>query len=53
MPFLAGLDHEWDVDTYGELLKIGGGKERMLHYFTVPPLFLMAKRVNRRRCQYN
>ena len=21
-----GLDHDWDVDTYGELLKIGGGK---------------------------
>ena len=28
-----GLDHDWDVDTYGELLKIGGGKERMTHYF--------------------
>jgi len=27
------LDHDWDVDTYGELLKIGGGKERMTHYF--------------------
>ncbi|XP_019414887.1 PREDICTED: haloacid dehalogenase-like hydrolase domain-containing protein At3g48420 [Lupinus angustifolius] len=24
----------WDVDLYGELLKIGGGKERMTAYFT-------------------
>lgn len=24
---------EWDVDLYGELLKIAGGKERMRHYF--------------------
>ncbi|MBD3307400.1 HAD-IA family hydrolase [candidate division KSB3 bacterium] len=23
---------EWDVDTYGSLLKVGGGKERMRHY---------------------
>ena len=21
-----GLDHEWDVEQYGELLKIGGGR---------------------------
>ena len=28
-----GLDAEWDVDLYGELLKISGGKERMRHYF--------------------
>ena len=28
-----GLDHEWGVELYGELLKIGGGKERMTHYF--------------------
>ena len=28
-----GHDFEWDVDTYGELLKISGGKERMRHYF--------------------
>ncbi len=25
----AGIDAEWDVDLYGELLKIAGGKERM------------------------
>lgn len=25
--------HTWDVDLYGELLKIGGGKERMYKYF--------------------
>jgi HAD superfamily hydrolase (TIGR01509 family) len=29
----AGIDAEWDVDLYGELLTIAGGKERMTHYF--------------------
>jgi phosphoglycolate phosphatase-like HAD superfamily hydrolase len=29
----AGIDAEWDVDLYGELLKIAGGKERMTHFF--------------------
>jgi HAD superfamily hydrolase (TIGR01509 family) len=29
----AGIDAEWDVDLYGKLLKIAGGKERMTHYF--------------------
>lgn len=33
----AGLDHEWGVDLYGELLEIGGGKERMTHYFSQHP----------------
>jgi HAD superfamily hydrolase (TIGR01509 family) len=28
----AGLDWEWDVDLYGDLLKVTGGKERMRHY---------------------
>jgi HAD superfamily hydrolase (TIGR01509 family) len=28
-----GLDVEWDVELYGELLKVSGGKERMTHYF--------------------
>ena len=28
-----GLNVEWDVAMYGELLKIAGGKERMKHYF--------------------
>jgi HAD superfamily hydrolase (TIGR01509 family) len=28
----AGLDWEWDVDLYGELLRVTGGKERMEHY---------------------
>jgi HAD superfamily hydrolase (TIGR01509 family) len=28
-----GVDADWDVGTYGELLKIAGGKERMRHYF--------------------
>ena len=27
-------DYQWSVDTYGELLAISGGKERMRHYFT-------------------
>lgn len=29
----TGLDVEWSVDLYGELLAISGGKERMRHYF--------------------
>lgn len=29
----AGLGIEWSVELYGELLKVGGGKERMRHYF--------------------
>ncbi len=34
----AGLEHHvWDVDLYGELLEIGGGKERMTKYFKVSP----------------
>ena len=28
-----GIDADWDVPLYGELLLIGGGKERMRHYF--------------------
>lgn len=28
----AGLDWDWDVDLYGELLAVTGGKERM-HYY--------------------
>mmetsp|Transcript_11227 Transcript_11227/g.25217 ORF Transcript_11227/g.25217 Transcript_11227/m.25217 type:complete len:407 (-) Transcript_11227:57-1277(-) len=28
-----GLDIEWEVELYGELLKTGGGKERMTRYF--------------------
>jgi len=28
-----GVTAEWGVEEYGELLKIGGGKERMTHYF--------------------
>lgn len=28
-----GYNIEWDVELYGELLKISGGKERMIHYF--------------------
>ncbi len=27
-----GFDFQWDVDKYGELLKVSGGKERMRHY---------------------
>ena len=29
----AGIDAEWSVEEYGELLKIAGGKERMTAYF--------------------
>jgi len=28
----AGLDWRWEVDLYGELLAVTGGKERMRHY---------------------
>ena len=28
-----GLNIEWDVKLYGDLLKVAGGKERMRHYF--------------------
>ena len=28
-----GLDAEWSVEAYGELLQVAGGKERMRHYF--------------------
>ena len=28
-----GYDIEWDVELYGKLLEIAGGKERMRHYF--------------------
>eukprot|EP00798_Chlamydomonas_sp_ICE-L_P008216 gene8216-1482_t len=28
-----GLKHEWSVELYGDLLEIGGGKERMTKYF--------------------
>jgi HAD superfamily hydrolase (TIGR01509 family) len=28
----AGLDWHWDVQTYGRLLNVAGGKERILHY---------------------
>lgn len=28
----AGLDWQWDVGLYGELLAVTGGKERMRHY---------------------
>lgn len=28
-----GLDVEWGVELYGELLAVSGGKERMRHYF--------------------
>jgi HAD superfamily hydrolase (TIGR01509 family) len=29
----AGFGFSWDVELYGELLKVAGGKERMRHYF--------------------
>lgn len=42
----AGLDWDWDITLYGELLAVTGGKERMRHYveryrpdWDVPPDF--------------
>ena len=29
-----GIPHVWDVETYGRLLEVGGGKERMYKYFS-------------------
>jgi len=29
----AGISHAWDVQLYGRLVRISGGKERMLAYF--------------------
>jgi HAD superfamily hydrolase (TIGR01509 family) len=36
----AGLDWHWSVETYGQLLAVAGGKERMRHFIEVycPPL---------------
>ena len=28
----AGFDWDWDIGLYGELLRVAGGKERILHY---------------------
>ena len=41
----SGLDHEWGVDLYGKLLETGGGKERMMKYFTVSNGTLAARYV--------
>eukprot|EP00596_Hydrurales_sp_CCMP1899_P000966 CAMPEP_0119034588 /NCGR_PEP_ID=MMETSP1177-20130426/1578_1 /TAXON_ID=2985 /ORGANISM="Ochromonas sp, Strain CCMP1899" /LENGTH=295 /DNA_ID=CAMNT_0006992113 /DNA_START=141 /DNA_END=1028 /DNA_ORIENTATION=- len=44
-----GLTTEWDVEQYGELLKIGGGKERMTAYFDKngwPSTVFEAERIN-------
>lgn len=35
---MNGLDIEWDVAEYGELLRIGGGKERLRAWFDSHPL---------------
>jgi len=33
----SAMDVHWDVDLYGELLEVSGGKERMRHYFRKYP----------------
>jgi len=39
-----GLDWDWDVATYGQLLAVTGGKERMKHYVdTLRPDFVKPK----------
>jgi phosphoglycolate phosphatase-like HAD superfamily hydrolase len=42
----AGLDWHWDIETYGKLLEVTGGKERIHHFikkfqpvFDTPPDF--------------
>jgi HAD superfamily hydrolase (TIGR01509 family) len=43
----AGLDWNWSVDLYGELLAITGGKERMRHYLAqYRPDFELDKRAH-------
>ena len=37
-----GLGVSWDVDLYGELLKIGGGKERYTSIFIWLSILLVA-----------
>jgi HAD superfamily hydrolase (TIGR01509 family) len=32
-----GIDANWDVEVYGKLVEISGGKERMRHFFTQHP----------------
>lgn len=34
-----GFKFRWDVDEYGELIRISGGKERMRHYFKERGMF--------------
>jgi len=34
----AGISWHWDVETYGKLLRISGGKERMRHYMLDNPV---------------
>lgn len=52
----AGLGIEWDADLYHRLLQVGGGKERIRHYFetlhrgTVPePLDALVKELHARK----
>ncbi|MGA4669158.1 HAD-IA family hydrolase [Propionibacteriaceae bacterium Y1923] len=33
----AGVGFQWGVEEYGQLLKIGGGKERLRHYLSQHP----------------
>ena len=35
--WLAGLQTKWSLEQYGELLRIGGGKERMTNFFSQRP----------------
>ena len=43
-----GLDWNWDVATYGQLLAMTGGKERMKHYVdTLRPDFQKPKDFDR------
>ncbi|MBM7583231.1 HAD superfamily hydrolase (TIGR01509 family) [Caldicoprobacter guelmensis] len=42
----AGLDVEWNIEEYGELVKIAGGKERMKAYFQRHPDIYPPERFN-------
>lgn len=41
-----GIQVEWSYETYGELLKISGGKERMRHFFLQQPGFIPEEKMD-------
>ena len=55
----AGLDWNWSVDVYGQLLEVTGGKERIKHYvknfltdFNPPDLDDLAKQLHESKTEF-